>query len=352
MVPHTRKRKRTDFVVKRSDKIPPIQMSILKATREIIGSKIETSASHLHDLNKSLHAHPETAYQEHFAHDTITSFLEAEDFEVERHAYGLDTSFEASYGTGGRLVIICAEYDALPGIGHACGHNLIATSSVAAFIATVAAIKEHGIQGRVQILGTPAEEGGGGKAKLIDGGAFPEDTAGAIMAHPASARQVGQRDGEYDGLAGFKLTASHKFKTIFHGRPAHAAAQPWNGVNALDAAVAAYNNVSMLRQQINPDERVTAIIEEGGKAANVIPGLSSMSWNVRAPTITRANELLERVTRCVVAGAFAAGCEIECVPYVSYSFTSLYLITDEKGIQLTNKYEPPRQLHTVSNIRR
>ena len=184
--------------------------SLLEGARTTIASTIDASSDELHNINKQLHSNPETAYQEHFAHEIITTYLTFRGFDVKKHTYGLDTSFEAEIGTGGRLVIICAEYDALPQIGHACGHNLIATSSIATFLAAAEAMKTHGIAGRLRILGTPAEEGGGGKAKLIDAGAIPKDTAAAIMAHPVSAHQILSDPKAYDGLAGFKLIASHK----------------------------------------------------------------------------------------------------------------------------------------------
>lgn len=149
--------------------------------RSTVNSTIDKHDSGLQKVNRALHEHPELGYEEHFAHETITSYLSSSGFSVTKHAHGFDTSFEAEYGSGGRLVIICAEYDALPGIGHACGHNLIATSSIATFIAAAEAMKTHNISGRLRILGTPAEEGGGGKAKLIDAGAFPRETAAAIM---------------------------------------------------------------------------------------------------------------------------------------------------------------------------
>lgn len=154
---------------------------VMEGPRLTITSTIDGADAELHKVNRALHQNPELGFEEHFAHETITSYLSSLGFKVRKHAYGLDTSFEAEYGSGGRLVIICAEYDALPGIGHSCGHNLIATSSIATFIAAAEAMKKHNVEGRLRILGTPAEEGGGGKAKLIDAGAIPDDTAAAIM---------------------------------------------------------------------------------------------------------------------------------------------------------------------------
>jgi amidohydrolase len=285
--------------------------------RSVISTTLNELNSSLHDINKALHANPETAYQEYFAHDTLTAYLELQGFAVERKTYGLDTSFEARIGSGGRLVIFCAEYDALPQIGHACGHNLIATSSLAAFIGAAKALGALGVPGRLRILGTPAEEGGGGKAKLIDAGAFnpPEDVAAAMMAHPMASHQFGGRVG-VSGLAGFKLIASHKFRVEFSGKPAHAAGEPWNGLNALDAAVAAYSNVALLRQQIRPDERIHGVIEVGGTVPNVITEYTRMNWNVRSPTILRADRLMERVKACLGAAAVATGCTINYITQV------------------------------------
>jgi amidohydrolase len=287
----------------------------MEEARATITSKIDELHEDLHKINKALHSHPELGYQEHFAHETLTTYLSSLGFNVKKHTYGLDTSFEVEFeiGSGGRLVIICAEYDALPGIGHACGHNLIATSSLATFIATAHAMKQHNVQGRLRLLGTPAEEGGGGKAKLIDAGAFPTDTAAAIMAHPLSAHALFHSPDKYQGLAGLILIASHKFKVEFRGKTAHAAGQPWNGINALDAAVAAYTNTGLLRQQIEPDERIHCVIEDGGTVPNVIPEYTRMNWNVRSSSIERADRLLERVKDCIEAGAKATGCKVNYI---------------------------------------
>lgn len=285
----------------------------MEGTRSTVFSTIEGSDQELYKINTALHTHPELGYEEHFAHETITSYLTSLGFDVRRHTYGLDTSFEVEVGSGGRLVIICAEYDALPNIGHACGHNLIATASIATFVATAKAIKNHNIEGRLRLLGTPAEEGGGGKAKLIDAGAIPLETAAAIMAHPMPAHSLSRDQKVYDGLAGLKLVADLKFRVEFRGKPAHAAGQPWNGVNALDAAVAAYTNVGLLRQQIEPDERVHCVIEAGGTVPNVITDYTRMNWAVRSPTIERADKLLERVKGCIDAGAKATGCKVEYI---------------------------------------
>ncbi|KAH6869545.1 hypothetical protein B0T10DRAFT_501498, partial [Thelonectria olida] len=283
----------------------------LEASRAIVNSALDSLDSTLREVNRSLHSHPETAYKEVFAHKTLTDFLEGRGFTVKRHTWGLDTSFEATIGSGGRQVVFCAEYDALPDIGHACGHNLIATSSLAAFLGAAQVLAEMKIPGRLRILGTPAEEGGGGKVKLIEAGAFhpPEDIAAAIMSHPTGT--FPSKDGQVrDGLGGMKLIASYKLRVEFKGRTSHAGAEPWNGINALDAAVGAYNNISMLRQQIRPDERIHGVFEVGGTVPNVIPEYSRMNWYIRSPTVSRLDVLVKRVKACFEAGAAAAGCEV------------------------------------------
>ena len=284
----------------------------LHHANDIISSHLDTLSPTLRTkINRAIHDKPETAFKEFFAHDTIANFLESQGFDVKRNKYGLETSLEPPIGEGGRQVVFCAEYDALPEIGHACGHNLIATASIAAFLAASKALKELNIPGRLRLLGTPAEEGFGGKAILIDAGAFEpqQDIAAAIMAHPMSAKLVPGNSNGYSGLAGFKTSASHKFKVEFHGKTAHAAGEPWNGVNAMDAAVSAYYNAALMRQQIRPDERIHHIIEVGGTVQNVIPDYTRMSWNVRGPNMQRADALLKRVKTCIEAGAASSGCK-------------------------------------------
>ncbi|KAM4065566.1 peptidase [Hirsutella rhossiliensis] len=293
----------------------------LERARGLVSGRVDELSDALrHQISKVLHANPELCFKEFIAHDTLTSYLDKLDFVVERSAYGLETSFEASVGERGRQVVVCCEYDALPKIGHACGHNLIAVSSLAAFLAAAHAMSALKLPGRLRILGTPAEEGGGGKAVLIDKGAFnpPGDIAAAIMAHPMPQHALGPSGAGYSGLAGLLFLASHKFRVEFHGQTAHAAGEPWNGTNALDAAVAAYNNVAILRQQIRPDERIHTVIEEGGLAPNVIPDYTRMHWGVRAPSMRRSEKLFERVKKCIEAAALATGCTHNITMFPTY----------------------------------
>ncbi|KAK5050912.1 hypothetical protein LTR84_003471 [Exophiala bonariae] len=299
-----------------ADAAPEIRSEEWKAVTATCRETIDSFEHSLKELNKAIHSNPELGFQEFFAVETITAFLQNNGFTVQSKAYGLETSFTAEVGSnGGPLVIICAEYDALPNIGHACGHNLIATSSIAAFLGAAQAIKSCKLPGRLRLLGTPAEEGQGGKVKLIEAGAFKEDIAAAIMAHPISPHQL---KGDYTGLAGMDMIASHKFKVEFHGRPAHAGGQPWNGLNALDAAVATYSNVSMLRQQMRPDERVHGVIEDGGTVPNVITQYSRMNWYVRSPSMKRCDDLLKKVEKCCEAGALTTGCDFNFIRAPTY----------------------------------
>lgn len=239
------------------------------------------------------------------AHDNITSMLESLGFQVTKHAYGLSTAFVAEYGQGGRVVAFNAEYDALPGIGHACGHNLIAMMSIGAFLGLAEMLKRREIPGRVRLIGTPAEEGLGGKIPIINAGAFA-DVDACMMVHPGPFTECPG----YTGDAYMPTLASIKFSVIFTGKTAHAAMAPWEGTNALDAAVLAYNGIGVLRQQIHPCNRVHCIISEGGLRPNIIPGTTAMDCYVRSPSVKMAEELMERVKNCFEGAALQSGCNM------------------------------------------
>ncbi|KAL4783346.1 hypothetical protein BJX76DRAFT_348658 [Aspergillus varians] len=280
----------------------------IKQVKASVDAAIDDLETALRELNKQVWSNPETAYQEHQTHDTICDFLEKQGFTVTRHAYGLPTSFEALSGTGGRLINFNAEYDALPDIGHACGHNLITTSSVAAFLSLSALLKHYGIPGRTQLLGTPAEENGGGKARLIEAGAY-NGVDISLMAHPGP-RNIYPG---VTGIGGILMNARKEIHCQFTGKSAHAGGNPWDGVNALDALVTSYNNVAVLRQQILPDERIHCAFLDTPKVANVIPAFTKAYWQVRSPTLNGLNKLMVRVRKCIEAGAIATGCEVDIV---------------------------------------
>lgn len=262
-------------------------------------------------------SNPELAFEEHNAHDSICRFfdsLASDGFQVNRHAYGVGTALEVSYarGKGGRVVAFNAEYDALPGIGHACGHNLIATSSIASFLATCEAMKARysdDIGFSVRLLGTPAEESGGGKLRLIDAGAY-KDVDACFMVHPFPILSGAPGLLSSSSCSGQYL-ANDKVQVTFTGKPAHASAAPWEGVNALDAVVAAYVNISMLRQQILPTQKIHGVIARGGDRPNVIPASTTLDYYIRSETAKTLKPLTERVLNCFEAAATATGCTVE-----------------------------------------
>ena len=272
-------------------------MDIAEAKRRIC-SEIDRLAPELLDVSHRIHAHPELCFEEHHAHDLLTGVLHDHGLAVERRAYGVDTAFEARAGTGGGpLVAVVCEYDALPQIGHACGHNIIAASGLGAGLALASMAGET--NGRVAVVGTPAEEGGGGKELMLREGAF-SDVEAAMMVHPANHE-----------LSVFHAVAVHRVTARYTGAAAHAAAAPEKGRNALDAAVLGYNAVAALRQHIRDDERIHGIFIDGGAKANIVPVTAAAEWYVRSTNLTSLEPLKERVAACLRAGADAAGCEVD-----------------------------------------
>jgi len=259
-----------------------------------VGSRRDLLLDVAHDIWE----HPELCYEEHYAHGVLTAALEGAGLEVERGAFGLDTAFRATVGSGdGPTVAICCEYDALPEIGHACGHNVIAAAGLGAGLAAASVAEALG--GTVVVLGTPAEEGGGGKIHMIDRGAL-DGVDVAMMVHPADAE-----------LDSFKAIAVHELHCEYHGVASHAAAAPEKGRNALDAAVAAYVNVAMLRQHIGIDERIHGIFTHGGDKPNVVPHRAAQAWYVRSGTRASLQDLEPRFLACIEAAAEATGCTVE-----------------------------------------
>jgi len=226
-------------------------------------------------------------------------YLIYQGFKVTPGAFDLETAFVAEFsskGGQGRVVSFNSEYDSLPGIGHACGHNLIAISGVAAAIALKAVFEKHEIPGKVKLFGTPAEENGDGKVKMIKKGAY-DDVDISLMVHP----------GPFEGCF-FRYLAIQPCEVEYFGRTAHASGMPWEGINALDAVVLAYNNIGLLRQQILPTNRIHGIITDGGKAPNIIPDHSSGKFFIRGRTIEDLRALVPRVYKCFEAAAEATGC--------------------------------------------
>ena len=265
--------------------------------KDRVEALVDEHADALIEASHRIHAQPELGYEEHHAHDVLTELLDGSALDVERKAYGFDTAFVARAGTTGPTVAVLCEYDALPGVGHACGHNIIGTAGAGAGIAAAALADELG--GRLVVLGTPAEEGGGGKVVLAERGAL-DGVDAALMVHPSGL-----------DLPTMKTIAIQRLRVTYHGREAHAAAAPEKGRNALDAAVLGYLNVAALRQHIRPDERVHGIFTEAGEAPNIVPQRAAALWYVRSPDLDRLAVLEDRVLACLRAGADAAGCTME-----------------------------------------
>jgi len=269
-----------------------------ETAKQAVIAEIDRRADDLLRVSREIHAHPELAYEEHFAHDVLTEAITGAGLPVTSHAYGLDTAFVSVTGPGeGPLVAVLCEYDALPGIGHACGHNIIAAAGLGAGLAAAAVADALG--GRIMILGTPAEEGGGGKQKLIDAGAF-EGVLAAMMVHPASS-----------DLPTMEAIAIQQLTMRYFGRAAHAAAAPWQGTNALDAAVLGYMNVAALRQHILPSERIHGIFLRAGDKPNIVPDYAEAFWYVRSKNLHTLQPLKARVLTALEAGAQATGCTVE-----------------------------------------
>jgi amidohydrolase len=275
----------------------------MSTVKDAITQAVDRLGNDLEQLSRRIHDHPELAYQEVKAAGWLCDFLDAQGFKVERGVAGVDTAFRATMETGdGPTIAILCEYDALPAIGHACGHNVIAASGAGAG-AALAAVRDTLPKGRIQVIGTPAEEGGGGKVKLINGGVF-KDVDVAMMVHGWD-KWIGHQDLLGIVRVGFEFT----------GKAAHASADPWQGVNALDAVIQTFNNVSMLRQQVRPDARIHGIVTNGGAAPNIIPEVAACLFYVRAPTLDYMWALQKRVIACAQGAATAAGCTLKVVEH-------------------------------------
>lgn len=270
-----------------------------EAIKQTVCAEIDRLAADLVALSRRIHANPELRFEEERAAAWLSEFLEGIGYAVARGAYGLPTAFSAEIGSGRPRVALLCEYDALPKIGHACGHNVIAAAGVGAAAGLARVISS--LPGSVRVLGTPAEEGGGGKAIMGRNGAFA-DVDVAMMVHPSGAEHL-----EIDALA---VTA---LEVEYRGRAAHAAAAPQHGINALDAMVTAYNAIAQLRQHIAAGERVHGIITDGGQAPNIVPERCAGVFYVRAPDRPSLEALEKRVLDCFQAGALATGATVHIV---------------------------------------
>jgi amidohydrolase len=262
-------------------------------TKAAARERIDGARDALVDLSHRIHAHPELGFEEERSAAWTAELLDAAGFRVERGVCDLPTAFRARAGSGPLHVAICAEYDCLPDIGHACGHNVIAASAVGAGLALARIADEVGLT--VTVLGTPAEENGGGKILMLERGAFAGVHA-AMMVHPAPM------DGVEPALIAFQ-----QFDVHYHGKAAHASAFPEQGINAADALTVAQTAIGLLRQHIRPTDRVHGIVLRGGEAPNVVPAHTSARYVVRASRIAELASVRQKVMRCFEAGALATG---------------------------------------------
>lgn len=263
------------------------------AVERSISAALERWGPEILGLSHAIHADPELSGQEFRAAKRVSRLLRSAGFSFDSTQPLLPASFAGKFGTGDLVVALCVEYDALPTIGHACGHNVNAACAVGAALALAAVADDLGIT--VKVLGTPAEETSGGKVDLIGEGFF-EDVSLAMMAHAAAN----------DVIGGSSL-AMGMWDVLFEGRPAHAAAAPWEGVNALDALLVAQTAIALARQQLPSGSIVSLIVTEGGSAVNVIPERARASVEMRSPSLKNLRIIEERVRRCLEAGALASG---------------------------------------------
>ncbi len=288
-------------------------MGAISATelKEQAFNYIDANQQVLLDASHSIHSHPELCFEEKHACQILCETISKAGLSVEDGAYGVETAFVARAGVGGadgvgaenspRIAVLC-EYDALEGIGHACGHNIIGTAGVGAGLAVAALLNKHteiAKNASVAIIGTPAEEGGGGKVKLMENGAF-EGIDAAIMVHPADKE-----------LTKMNTQGVRQIIVTYTGKPSHASVAPHLGRNALDAAHISMAAVNALRQHIRPEERINGILKEGGVQVNVIPDKAVLHYQIRSDTFENLKSLIPRVMKCFEAGALAAECEIE-----------------------------------------
>jgi len=265
--------------------------------KALVIGEVDAHHQQLNELSLRIHSHPEAGFKEKKAVSWLSQYLKENGFSIEKEVCGLPTAFRAHYGQGKPAISVLAEYDALPGLGHACGHNLIAACAVGAAVATRLAIDQLG--GSIFVIGTPAEEMGGGKAIMTKQGAFA-DVDIAMMVHPG-----------VHNTATTQALACQVLEVEFLGKAAHAAASPETGINALEAMLQSFTAINSLRQHIRDKARIHGIITDGGQAANIVPDHSAAIFIVRAESDSYLNELKQRVINCFIGAATASGARLE-----------------------------------------
>jgi len=275
------------------------RLSEISGVKQRVRDEIDARRDQLTELGLRIHANPEVGYEEVKASGWLGQYLKENGFSVEAGICELPTAFRARYGQGKPIIAILAEYDALPGLGHACGHNLIAASAVGAGVAAKTVIDQFG--GSVLVIGTPAEElgGRGGKTVMVKKGAFT-DVEAAMMVHPSIM-----------DIASATNNALESMKVEFFGREAHAGAMPSEGINALEAMIQSFSAINSLRQRLKNQGAIHGVITDGGRAANVIPAYSAGTFMLRAEDDTRLDEMKQRVLNCFTGAATASGARLE-----------------------------------------
>ena len=264
---------------------------------------LEAERLRWNQLSEAVWKHPEIAYEEHFACQTQVDLLRSLGFHVTTPYCSLDTAYRAEYGSGGILFAFVAEYDALPGLGHGCGHNLICTAALAAFCAVARILEKYQIPGKIVLLGTPAEESGGGKVRMLEKGCL-DDISASMMVHPSwrTTPDTGS-------------SAIHRFDVVFTGKSAHAAAAPELGINALDAVLLLFNAVNAMRQQLPETCRVHGVVREGGNAPNIIPERASCRFFLRSTDEEWIGKLEDRFRKMVQGASLMTGAEYTITPF-------------------------------------
>ena len=265
--------------------------------KEKLKAELEIRRSELVRLSSDIHDNPELGFQEVKAVSWLSNYLENNGFCVEKGVAGLATAFQATYGEGKPKIAVLAEYDALPGIGHGCGHNIIAASAVGAGVASKIVVDNLG--GSIIILGTPGEETFGGKIDMIKAGIF-DDVDVAMMVHPSVLN-----------MAIYRTLACLPLEVEFFGKAVHAAIHPAEGVNALEAIILAFNSINSLRQHIKEQARIHGIITNGGEAPNVVPAYSAAKFIIRAPDYAYLEELQGKVLNCFKGASLASGARLK-----------------------------------------
>ncbi len=282
-----------DFFVKAMKELTEVKKALVEAA--------DSLKDRLAALSDDFYRNPETGLKEKRTSAAMQAFLKESGFSVTGGVAGMETAFKASYGSGAPVIAILAEMDALPAVGHGCGHNISGTASIGAGAALLTALKGFLLEGRgtILVLGTPAEELGKGKIEMIKAGVF-DGVDAAMMVHGSSKRTVVKH---FLGVS--------RVNFIFHGRSSHASAYPEEGINALDGVILTFNGISALRQQLKTDVRVHGIITDGGKAPNIIPERAEASFYVRSNDLNELESVKQRVINCASGAATATGCTLE-----------------------------------------